>query len=86
MKRFTPNDANGNPVEWHGDTAIAKHPSGKFLLLKWNNHYHNWVRENKEIGGAVSLSLRTVIEDNLGGGPKLMTLTKAREEAEEKVY
>lgn len=78
MKRFTPNE-NGVEVGEHG--CVARHDSGRFCVVWWNMHHQNWVRTNRREGGAAHRNLETLVHDNLGGGPILMTLTQARDEA-----
>lgn len=83
MRRFSPN-ANGyehGEFTQRGHYGVFRHPTGRFMVMEWNRYHTNWMRFNREDGGAVNYDPDVLLTDNLGGGPVLMTLTAAREEA-----
>ena len=70
-------------VEEHNNTfgaltVIVRCPNGRYMIASWNPYHANWTRTNRDKGGAVHRSLKTIATDNLGGGPCYMTLREAR--------
>lgn len=69
-------------VERDGDRAIVRLNNGRFMVAHYNRYHKNWTRTNRDVGGAVHRDLYVIATDNIGGGPRYMTLSEARDQRE----
>ena len=82
MKRFPKNESYIHGADTlRGHKAVFRNPGGRgFIVLEWNTHHCNWVRENRNGGGGIHRNADTLLTDNLRGGPVIIrTLREALE-------
>jgi len=83
-RKFTPNsewdDVEIGEATGNGFRAVAKCENGRFMVVSWNAHHRNWVRQNRSRGGAIHRNLDVLRNDGLEGGPVYMSLYQARDE------